>query len=199
MADRLAGKRALIYGGGTGHRLRLRRGDGARGRGGVHFQPPQPRCSSDATAKLASTVGKAGFAAGDATAVEDVQRVTAAGERFMGGIDTLVVSARAPAAARRYSTPIPRNSSGSWTTRCGRHSSRCATPCPDLLAAGKASVIVISSTLGPRRAARTARLLRRQGGRHRHGQGHGAGPRRPWRAGQCHLSRASSRRRLPLK
>ena len=40
-------------------------------------------------------IGKAGFESCDATSMEDVQRVTAAARAFMGGIDTIVVSAGA--------------------------------------------------------------------------------------------------------
>src|SRR5690242_1805227 len=49
---------------------------------------------AEAAARLGA-IGRVGYAAGDATSVADVQRVTAAADAFLGGIDTIVVSAGA--------------------------------------------------------------------------------------------------------
>ena len=48
----------------------------------------------EAAAKL-SSIGRAGFASGDATIEGDVKRVTSLAVEFMGGLDTLVMSAGA--------------------------------------------------------------------------------------------------------
>ena len=146
MANRLEGKRALIYGGGTGIGFACAEAMAREG-ASVFISGRRTEVLSDATAKLASTVGKAGFEAGDATAVEDVQRVTASASAFMGGIDTIVVSAGAGGRTSVFDTePAEFQRIMDHTLRPAFFPVRYA--CPDLLAAGKASVIVISSMLG---------------------------------------------------
>ena len=93
MPGRLQDKRALIYGGGTGIGLACAEAMAARSGHCLHLQPPA-RGAARSDLKLAA-FGRAGFEPGDATSVEDVQRVTAAARAFMGGIDTIVVSAGA--------------------------------------------------------------------------------------------------------
>jgi NAD(P)-dependent dehydrogenase (short-subunit alcohol dehydrogenase family) len=93
------------------------------------------------------THGKAGFAAGDATIAADVERVTAAAARFMGGIDTILVSAGAGGRTPIFDTPVEEFQRiidhsllpGFLAMRYGA---------AHLIAAGKASVIVISSMYG---------------------------------------------------
>ena len=55
--------------------------------------------------KKVARFGKAGSASGDATNVEDVKRVTAEAQEFLGGIDTLVVSAGAGGRSSRALWP----------------------------------------------------------------------------------------------
>ena len=90
--------------------------------------------------------GKAGFAAGDAIIAADVQRVTDAAAQFMGGIDTILVSAGAGGRTPIFDTPVEE------FQRIIDHSLL-----PPFLAmrfgaehllAGPASVIVISSMYG---------------------------------------------------
>lgn len=93
------------------------------------------------------SLGKAGFARGDATESADVQRVTDAAARFLGGIDTIVVSAGAGGRTPIFDTPVEE------FRRIIDHSllppflaMRFAAD--HLLAAGQASVIVVSSMYG---------------------------------------------------
>ena len=101
----------------------------------------------DATSQARQRFGKAGFEAGDATSVEDVQRVTAAARAFMGGIDTIVVSAGAGGRTSVFDTePAEFQRIVDHTLRPAFLAVRYASA--DLVAAGKGSVIIISSMLG---------------------------------------------------
>ena len=93
MAGRLEGKRALVYGGGTGIGLAAAEAM-AREVAGVFISSRRADVLRGAAERL-NKAGRAGFEAGDATSVEDVQRVTAAAIGFLGGLDTVVVSAGA--------------------------------------------------------------------------------------------------------
>lgn len=145
MDERLRGKRVLIYGGGTGIGLgcataMLREG------ASVFLSGRRAAVLEKALAKL-SNFGPVGAEAGDATLVNDVQRVTASAAAFLGGIDTIVVSAGAGGVTPIFSTEpdefqriIDNNLRLFFLTiRFGaKH----------LLAAGKGSIIAISSTFG---------------------------------------------------
>lgn len=140
---RLNGKRALIYGGGTG--IGLAMAEAMAGEGAGVFLSGR-RCSvlEEASARMS---GKAGFEPGDATQVEDVKRVTAAADRFLGGIDTIVISAGAGGRTPIFDTePDEFQRIIDHTLRPAFLAVRYA--CPQLLTAGKASVIVVSSTYG---------------------------------------------------
>jgi NAD(P)-dependent dehydrogenase (short-subunit alcohol dehydrogenase family) len=93
MSKHAQGKRSLIYGGGTGIGLACAEAL-ARAGSAVFISGRREAVLKEATAGLAK-IAKAAYAAGDATSVADVQRVTAAAADFMGGIDTIVVSAGA--------------------------------------------------------------------------------------------------------
>ncbi len=90
MTDRVKGKRGLIYGGGTGIGFACAEALAREG-SAVFISGRREAVLKDSAARLAK-LGPAGFAAGDATSVDDVQRVTAAAAAFMGGLDTIVVS-----------------------------------------------------------------------------------------------------------
>src|SRR5512145_2640987 len=90
LSGRLAGKKALIYGGGTG--IGLACADAmARESAAVFISGRREGVLREAVQGLKAH-GKAGFAPGDATVAANVQRVTTAAVQFMGGLDTILVS-----------------------------------------------------------------------------------------------------------
>lgn len=145
MSGRLSGKRTLVYGGGTGIGLACATSmaqEGSR----VFISGRRENVLKDALPGL-QAIGPAGYAAGDATEEADVVRVTEAAAKFMGGIDSIVVSAGAGGRTPIFDTPVAEYK------RIIDHSllppflaMRFAAT--HLLAAGKASVTVISSTFG---------------------------------------------------
>jgi NAD(P)-dependent dehydrogenase (short-subunit alcohol dehydrogenase family) len=145
MAGRLAHKRALLYGGGTGIGFAIAEAMAQEG-ASVFLSGRRPHVLGDAAAQL-QKIGRASWAAGDATNVEDVQRVTAEADAFLGGIDTLVVSAGAAGRTSIFDAdPQEFQRIMDHTLRPAFLSVRYA--CPHLLAATSASVIIISSTYG---------------------------------------------------
>ena len=145
MGSRLAGKKALIYGGGTGIGLACAAALAQEG-AAVFLSGRRETVLREAVLGL-KPHGKADFAAGDATIAADVQRVTAAAARFMGGIDTIVVSAGAGGRTPIFDTPVEE------FQRIIDHSLlppflAMRYGAEHLLAADKASVIVISSMYG---------------------------------------------------
>ena len=142
---RLQGKRALIYGGGTGIGFACAEAMIREG-AAVFLSSRRESVLQEAHGKL-ERLGKVGYAPGDATMVEDVQRVTAIAADFMGGIDTIVVSAGAGGRTPIFDTPVEE------FKRITDHSllppflaMRFAAE--HLLKADGASVIVISSMFG---------------------------------------------------
>jgi NAD(P)-dependent dehydrogenase (short-subunit alcohol dehydrogenase family) len=145
LAGRLAGKKALVYGGGTGIGFACAAAMAREG-AAVFVSGRREHVLRDAVATLKQH-GKAGFAAGDATLAADVERVTDAAARFMGGIDTILVSAGAGGRTPIVDTPVEE------FQRIVDHSLLPAFlamrfGAQHLLAAGQASVIVISSMYG---------------------------------------------------
>lgn len=139
---RLGGKRALVYGGGTGIGLACAEAMAAEG-AKVWISSRRESVLKDAAAEI----GGAGYMAGDATSVDDVKRVTEAAARAMGGLDTILVSAGAGGR-----TPITDTDPDEFQ-RIIDHTLRPAFlamryGAEHLLKAGKASVIIISSTYG---------------------------------------------------
>ncbi len=142
---RLAGKRALIYGGGTGIGFACAEAMAREG-ATVFLSGRREHVLREAFEKL-KALGKVGFAAGDATAPEDVQRVTAAAVGFMGGLDTIVVSAGAAGRTPIFDTPVEEYK------RIVDHSLMppflaMRFGAEHLLKAGTGSVIIISSMFG---------------------------------------------------
>lgn len=90
MTGRVAGKRALIYGGGSGIGLGCAEALAREG-ASVFLSGRRAGVLDEARASL-SIHGKASCEAGDATVVADVQRVTAKAVDFLGGLDTIVIS-----------------------------------------------------------------------------------------------------------
>jgi NAD(P)-dependent dehydrogenase (short-subunit alcohol dehydrogenase family) len=142
---RLAGKRVLIYGGGTGIGLACAEAMAREG-AAIFISGRRENVLQEAHANL-QPLGKTGFAAGDATVPEDVQRVTAAAVAFMGGLDTIVVSAGAAGRTPIFDTPVEE------FKRITDHSLMppflaMRFGAEHLLQAGSGSVIVISSMFG---------------------------------------------------
>lgn len=145
MGERLSGKRAIIYGGGTGIGLACAEAflkEGAF----VFISGRRDAVLREAEAKLKS-IGRIAHAPGDATSPEDVQRVTKAAVAFMGGLDTIIVSAGAGGKTPIFDTPPEE------FQRIIDHSLRTSFlamryGAEHLLAAGSGSVMLISSTFG---------------------------------------------------
>jgi NAD(P)-dependent dehydrogenase (short-subunit alcohol dehydrogenase family) len=145
MTRRVAGKRALVFGGGTG--IGLACAQALVKEGAAVFLSSRRETVVREAARQLCEHGSAGYAAGDATEVADVQRVTTAAAEFMGGIDTLVISAGAGGRTPIFDTePDEFQRIIDNTLRPIFLGVRCAAP--HLLASGKASVIVISSMYG---------------------------------------------------
>jgi len=145
MASRLTGKKALVYGGGTG--IGLACAEAMAREGAAVFVSGRREAVLREAASRLSAHGKADFAAGDATIAADVQRVTETAAHFMGGIDTILISAGAGGRTPIFDTPVEE------FQRIVDHSLLPAFlgmrfGAEHLLAAGKASVIVISSMYG---------------------------------------------------
>ena len=142
MAGRLLGKRALIYGGGTGIGYACAEAmakDGAA----VFISSRREEVLRKAADRLTAH-GRAGYAAGDATSEADIARVTAAAASFLGGIDTIVVSAGAGGKTPIFSTTIDE------FQRIIDQNLRplflaVRTAAPQLLQAGSGAVIAIAS------------------------------------------------------
>ena len=88
---RLEGKRALIYGGGTG--LGMACAEAMLQEGAGVFITGRRRATLAEAAGRLGAFGRVGFAEGDAASEADVARVTGEAVAFLGGLDTLVVSA----------------------------------------------------------------------------------------------------------
>lgn len=145
MAGRLEGKKALVYGGGTGIGLAIAQALAQEG-AGVFLSGRRKHVLDDAVTQL-SKIGKVARAAGDASRKEDVQRVTAQAADFLGGLDTVVMSAGAAGRTSIFDTePEEFQRIMDHTLMPAFLSVRYAAS--HLLAAGRGSVIIISSTFG---------------------------------------------------
>ena len=145
MSARLDGKRALVYGGGTG--LGYAIAAAMAEEGASVFLSGRRRERLAAAVETLSARGKAGFEPGDATDETDVQRVTTAAVRFLGGLDTLVISAGTSGI-----TPILTASLEEFRAICDANLTSTFLACrygaPHLVANGSGSIIAISSIFG---------------------------------------------------
>lgn len=91
MTQALAGKRALVYGGGTG--IGAACAQAFLENGASVFISGRRREKLEEAKRRLSAVGKVGLQEGDVADEADVDRVNCAALDFLGGIDTLVVSA----------------------------------------------------------------------------------------------------------
>jgi NAD(P)-dependent dehydrogenase (short-subunit alcohol dehydrogenase family) len=145
MAKRLLGKRALVYGGGTG--IGYACAEAFAREGAVVFISSRREDVLRKAVDRLTAHSRASHAAGDATIAADVERVTEAAADFMGGIDTILVSAGAGARTPIFSTtPDEFQRIVDLNLRPLFLAVRCAVP--HLLQAGSASVIAIASMYG---------------------------------------------------
>src|SRR5262245_46485919 len=91
MRGRLQGKRALIFGGGTGIGYACAVAMIAEG-ASVFLSQRRRHVLEQAIDRLSRVGGEAGFEAGDATSEEDVIRVTARAAEYLRGLDILLIS-----------------------------------------------------------------------------------------------------------
>ena len=145
MADRLKGKRALVYGGGTG--IGLACAEAMAREGAAVFISSRREARLEEAAQKLSKLGRAGSEAGDATVPADVERVTAAAVAFMSGLDTLVVSAGDGHVGSIFDLAFEDfrrvTDANLLPVYLGAHAAA-----PHLVAAGSGSVIAISSMYG---------------------------------------------------
>jgi len=142
---RLENKRVLVYGGGSG--IGLACADAMIREGASLFISGRREKVLRAATEALRRLGKAECEAGDATSADDVRRITDSASHFMGGIDTIVVSAGAGGR-----TPIF-DADPDEFQRIVDHNMRPAFlamrfAADRLIAARPASVVVISSTYG---------------------------------------------------
>jgi NAD(P)-dependent dehydrogenase (short-subunit alcohol dehydrogenase family) len=145
MAGRLLGKRAVIYGGGTG--IGFACAEALVKEGAAVFLSSRREAVLRQAVDRLTAHGRAGYAAGDATDAATVERVTEDAADFLGGIDTIVVSAGAGG-----KTPIFTTSPEEFQRIIDQNlrplflAVRCAAP--QLVQAGSGSVIAIASMYG---------------------------------------------------
>ena len=145
MSGRLQGKRALVYGGGTG--LGYACAESMARAGAVVYISGRRKARLEDSVEKLSRIGRAGFAAGDATIEMDVKRVTESAVEFMGGLDTLVISAGRSGVGSILDETLAGfreicDANLLSTFLCSRHGA------PHLVASGKGSIIAISSMYG---------------------------------------------------
>jgi NAD(P)-dependent dehydrogenase (short-subunit alcohol dehydrogenase family) len=145
MSGRLRGKRALVYGGGTG--LGFACAAAMAEEGATVFLSGRRREKLAAAVERLPKGAKAGFEPGDATLEADVQRVTKAAVAFLGGLDTLVISAGTSGI-----TPILTASLAEFRAICDANLTSTFLACrygaPHMVAGGSGSIIAISSVFG---------------------------------------------------
>lgn len=145
MTGRLKGKRALVYGGGTGIGLAMAQAMHAEG-AAVFLSGRREQVLKEAAAGFAASP-PVSYAAGDATSPADVERVTEQAVAFLGGLDTIVVSAGAGGRTPILDTPpeefrriIDNNLMPAFLAP--RYGAR------HIIAAGGGSVTIVSSMYG---------------------------------------------------
>ncbi len=145
MSGRLQGKRALVYGGGTG--LGFACAAAMASEGTAVFLSGRRRGTLAAAIDRLPHGVKAGYESGDATLEPDVQRVTEAAVAFLGGLDTLVISCGTSGI-----TPILSASLSEFRAICDANLTSTFLACrygaPHMVAGGSGSIVAISSVFG---------------------------------------------------
>jgi len=142
MGERMAGRRALVWGGGTGLGFACAEAMAAEG-ARVFLTGRRADKLADACARLPEAC--AAVATGDITREEDVVRVTRAAQDFLGGLDVVVTSSGTSArgsifnaTAEDFRRLIDLNVTGTFLAV--RHAAEA------LVASGDAAVVCIAST-----------------------------------------------------
>jgi NAD(P)-dependent dehydrogenase (short-subunit alcohol dehydrogenase family) len=145
MTGKVEGKRALIYGGGTG--LGLACAEGLLEAGASVFITGRRMDKLVAAQETMTRLGRIGAAAGDFTNEADVARVTGAAVEFLNGLDTLVVSSGRSAigsvltATRaQFEDILKTNLTGPFLA--------VQAAVPHLIRAAPASIVLIASVVG---------------------------------------------------
>ena len=145
MSGRLTGKRALVYGGGSG--IGLACATAMLKEGSAICLSGRREAVLQASAEGLKHLGKVFVCTGDATSASDVQRVTGQAVDFLCGLDTIVVSAGTGGRTTILDCdPAEFQRIVDGNLRAAFLPLRYAVG--HLVSAGRASVIVISSTFG---------------------------------------------------
>lgn len=144
MNGRLTGKKALVYGGGTGIGFACAKAMVLEG-AAVCISSRREDVLRDAVSTLQD--GPTTYHAGDATSPEDVRRVTTSAIKSLGGLDTIVISAGAGGRTSIFDTdPAEFQRIIDNNLRSAFLPMRYAAE--HLLSTGRASIIIVSSTFG---------------------------------------------------
>jgi NAD(P)-dependent dehydrogenase (short-subunit alcohol dehydrogenase family) len=142
---RLAGKRAVVYGGGTG--LGFACAEAMLQAGAAVFITGRRRAKlAEAAARLAA-FGRVGLGEGDFTSEADVARVTDEAVAFLGGMDTLVVSSGRSSIGSIFSATPADFQAVLGTNLLGPFLAVRAAA-PHLVAGAPSSVILMASVVG---------------------------------------------------
>jgi NAD(P)-dependent dehydrogenase (short-subunit alcohol dehydrogenase family) len=145
MSGEADGKRALIYGGGTG--LGLACAEALLEAGAAVFITGRRVDKLTAAREKMARAGRIGLSAGDFTDEADVARVTGAALEFLGGLDTLVVSS-GRSAIGSVLTATRAQFDGILTTNLTGPFIAVQAAAPHLMRAAPASIILIASVVG---------------------------------------------------
>ena len=141
---RLRGKRALVYGGGTG--LGLACAEALLQAGAAVFITGRRRDKLATAADRLAGCGRIGLAEGDFTQEADVARVTGQAVDFLGGLDTLVVSSGRSSIGSIF-TATPAEFQALMTTNLFGPFLAVRAAAPHLEAGAPSSVILMASVV----------------------------------------------------
>lgn len=142
---RLFGKKALVYGGGTGLGFACARA--MMSEGATAFVSGRREGKLKEAVNRLSPLGPVSYKTGDATVPDNVAAVTDAAVNFLGGLDTLVISSGTAIVASVFTTK-PEQFKHVIDTNMLPAFLATHFAAEHLIAAGRASVIVIASIYG---------------------------------------------------
>jgi NAD(P)-dependent dehydrogenase (short-subunit alcohol dehydrogenase family) len=142
---RLDGKRAVIYGGGTG--LGLACAEALMRAGAAVFITGRRQAKLAEAAGRLAAFGRVGMSEGDFTREADVARITGEAVAFLGGIDTLVVSSGRSSVGSIF-TATPSDFQAVMDTNLLGPFLAVRAAAPHLVAGAPSSVILMASVVG---------------------------------------------------